>query len=259
MFLLLCCFASFAEPTGDPVGQEQAEDQGSFSSVLEEAKQRYFQGEPDAARDLLEGLQLRLHAGEEPDWESTVEALTYLGEIYFVQGNQDSAEIVFRYLLGRDIETPISTYHHPIEVVNLFELVRAQIKATQPEPGPVPAPMSTYLPLGIPQLAQGRTGIGVVYGGLQAALGASSIILYLRADSLNGAEPRVRLRGPQDKQEETVDRLKRYQWPATFGFYTIWAISTIDAARWHQRHLGRQRTVTLAPGPGPGISVVTTF
>src|SRR5262245_47780832 len=52
---------------------------GSFDAVLSDAKARYFQGEPDLAKELLQGLLIRLYAGEEPDWKLVVEALTYLG------------------------------------------------------------------------------------------------------------------------------------------------------------------------------------
>jgi tetratricopeptide (TPR) repeat protein len=220
--------------------------ESSFDTVLREAKEHYFQGEPQAARELLQGLQLRLYAGEEAPWATVVEALTYLGEIYYVQGNQQQAEIAFRYLLERDPQTPISPFHHTIEVVNLFELVRTTVLAEQEDLPPVLAPVSTYLPLGIPQLAQGRTGAGLLYGGLQTALVVTSIVTFVQVDGLNGPEPRLRPRLPQQEREQRVAEL-RYgvQWPATFGFYMLWGISTIDAARWHQRHLGRQKPVSL--------------
>jgi hypothetical protein len=265
LHLLLACLAANAASPGaspappEPVGAADS----SFDTVLREAKQRYFQGEPEAARELLQGLQLRLYAGEEAPWDTVVEALTYLGEIHYVQGNQQQAEIAFRYLLERDPEAPISPFHHTIEVVNLFELVRTTVlseRETEPVERPmVPAPFSTYLPLGIPQLAQGRTGGGLLYGGLQAALGVTSLVAYVNVRGSN-SQQRQRPRDEPDELARQVDQL-RYgvQWPATFGFYMLWGISTIDAARWHQRHLGRQRPVTLGVSPaGPlgGSSLV---
>lgn len=241
---------------------------GSFERLLGEAKQLYFQGESDKARDLLQGLQLRLYAGENVPWPLIVEALTYLGEIYYAQSNQEQAKIVFRYLLERDPETPISPFHHTIEVVNLFELVRTQVKAEQSgPPKPVPAPVTTYLPLGIPQFAQGRTGSGLVYGGLQAGLGLTSVLAYVSIDRFNqdpNQDPKKGVPRPDlvdaDARGRVTDRLRyQAQWPATIGFYTMWAVSTIDAARWHQRHLGRQREVTILPGPGAGLAVHGRF
>src|SRR5688572_22042951 len=73
-------------------GPGPSADATSFPAVLNDAKERYFQGEADRARELLQGLQIRLYAGEQPDWNLVVEALTYLGEIYYVQGNQAQAE-----------------------------------------------------------------------------------------------------------------------------------------------------------------------
>jgi hypothetical protein len=262
LHLLLACLAATAASPGaspapsEPVGTADS----SFDTVLREAKQRYFQGEPQAARELLQGLQLRLYAGEEAPWGTVVEALTYLGEIYYVQGNQQQAEIAFRYLLERDPETPISPFHHTIEVVNLFELVRTTVLSEREDATtrlpPVPAPLSTYLPLGIPQLAQGRTGSGLLYSGLQTALGVTSLAMYVHINGFNGPQQRGRPRLSDAERIRQVDTL-RYgvQWPATFGFYMLWGISTIDAARWHQRHLGRQRPVSLDLSPG-GPSVV---
>lgn len=259
LYLLSFCLTAAADPDGDPADNPgETPIDSSFQEVLQEAKQRYFQGEPIQARDLLQGLQLRLYAGEQVEWDSVVEAMTYLGEIYYVQGEHAQAELVFSYLLERDIETPISPYHHTIEVVSKFESVRDTLRRNprviEPTlPSSVPAPLTTYLPLGIPQFAKGRTGLGIVYGGLQTGLAVASIGLYVQADGINQPPPHRQPQLTQEEREATVEQLRLYQWPTTFGFYTLWAISAIDAARWHQRHLGRQRPLTVLPGPGPGI------
>jgi hypothetical protein len=230
----------------EPEADTPATD-GSFASVLEIAKQRYFQGESTEARELLQGLQLRLYAGEEADWSSIVEALIYLGEIYYVQGDQDQAQMAFQYLLERDPTTPISPYHHAIEVVNLFELVRTTVIANRkvevpvPVPEPIvertPAPIWTFAPFGVPQLTQGRTALGLFYGGLQVGLGATSLALFPYLDKVNrGGDDHPA--GWDDPEVTARVQQRRYawQWPATFGFYAVWGISMIDAARWHQRH-----------------------
>src|SRR5688500_8057904 len=68
-------------PAGFPSSAEEAPRDRTFVSVLENAKQCYFRGEDDDARELLQGLQLRLYAGEEAEWDQVVEAMTWLGEI----------------------------------------------------------------------------------------------------------------------------------------------------------------------------------
>ncbi|MEQ1505695.1 MAG: tetratricopeptide repeat protein, partial [Myxococcota bacterium] len=202
----------------------------TFDVVLGEAKQRYFQGEPDSAKELLRGLQLRLYAGEQADWPSVVEALTYLGEIYYVAGDQASAEVAFRYLLERDPDTPISPYHHSIEVVNLFELVRTMVRASRASTAPVtmpagPVPLWTFAPFGTPQILQNRTAAGVLYGVLQLGLGAASIGLYAHLDHVN------QVRGPthplwplEDVTENVENRRYLLQWPTTLGFYAVWGV-----------------------------------
>jgi hypothetical protein len=240
----------------------------SFEGVLDTAKQKYFRGESSEARELLEGLQLRLYAGEEADWSSVVEALTYLGEIYYVQGDQDQAQMAFRFVLERDPSTPISPYHHAIEVVNLFELVRRNVVASRivtPVPVPVPvtrrspAPLSTFVPFGVPQLAQRRTALGVLYGSLQLGFGVASVALFPFLDRINGdgggsGHP---LGWEPPEISDRVQR-RRYllQWPATFAFYTTWGVSVIDAARWHQRHprvVGIGLAPPLARPDGSGV------
>lgn len=289
--VMLCLVsAAFAEPetlpatpeSGSVATSSEAEPadpraDGSFGSVLEKAKEKYFQGESSEARELLQGLQLRLYAGEEADWSSVVEALTYLGEIYYVQGEQDQAQMAFQYLLERDPNTPISPYHHAIEVVNLFELVRTTVVASRladvdnvppPTVERSPAPLWTFVPFGVPQFMQGRTGLGVFYGGLQLGFGAASVALYPHLAKVNRESLEHPLGwGPEEVTEKVQERRYLFQWPATFGFYTMWGVSMIDAARWHQRHpkvlgVGLQpRPFTpdpmiASPGTSPPILVI---
>lgn len=219
-----------------------------FDEVLAEAKQRYFSGETEAPRELLEGLQLRLYSGEKPEWNLVVDALTYLGELYYVLGQQDQAQIAFRYLLEQDPKTPISPYHHSIEVVNLFELVRTTVVAARVEvpppdglvPDRKPVPIWTFLPFGAPQVLQGRPIAGVTYAVLQVGLGAASVGLYIQTAQLNpdtNAEGNNHPLWVGDEVTAGVER-RRYtlQWPSTFAFYGTWAVSVLDAAVWHGRH-----------------------
>ena len=232
-----------------------------FGEAARRAEQWYFEGKVEEARRWLEVLQLRVLAGEpDLDREPIVEALTYLGEIQYAAGEQDTARMTFRWLLEGDVDTPISPYHHPLEVVNLFELVRATVKAERvdpvalPPPPPSPTPPWVLLPLGVPQFVQHRTAAGALYGGAQLALATTSMVSWFQLAQYTGT-PTSGL--PED---ERFDRqLKRYaiQWPATFGFYGLWAASSIDASRWHHRH----PPVVLGPalGPQPGIVVSGRF
>lgn len=253
LVMLWLLSAAYAEPEIPPAPPDSATvvsatepADASFGAVVEAAKQKYFQGESSEARELLQGLLLRLYGGEEAEWSAVVEALTYLGEIYYVQGEQDQAQMAFRFLLERDPNTPISPYHHAIEVVNLFELVRRNVVAARvvpPEPAPVtvtrrsPAPLWTFVPFGVPQLMQRRTALGVFYGSLQLGFGAASIALIPHLEQANRDGLGHPFGWDATEVEGRVQR-ERYllQWPATFAFYATWGISVVDAARWHQRH-----------------------
>jgi hypothetical protein len=217
------------------------------------------------ARDLLRGLQARVEAGEDPAWDLVVDALTYYGEIEYEAGDHDGASATFRVLLERDVETPISPYHHPLEVVSWFEVVRNLVRAERalvevPPPAPFdppPAPLWTFAPFGIPQLAQGRTAAGAVYGGLQAGFGIASLALFgglafVKDDPVQNGEPWT----PGQVRQQV--QLRRYllQWPVTIGFYATWGISAIDAARWHQSHATR---VGIVPGRTPTVVLSGSF
>jgi hypothetical protein len=205
-----------------------------FAEVLEEAKGAYFSGDQEAARRVLEALRMRIRGGEEVAWGLQVDALTYLGEIYYLRGDRDLARDAFRAILERDVDTPISPYHHSYDVVTLFDLVRSEVLKERVIP-PVPvappppkaAPWWIVLPLGAPQFGQRRPAAGLVYGGLQAGLGAASIALFIRLDEQERddvpAEDRLRLRN-------------QLQVPLTAGAYLSYGISVADAARWHRRH-----------------------
>lgn len=214
----------------------------SFGNVLQVAKQRYFGGELPYARELLLGLQERLRLGEEPALETAIEAMTYLGEVQYKLGDREGAEAAFRFIFERNPDAPISPYHHPIEVVALFDVVRAEVKASQqarieearaldpPELGPAPA--WTFAPFGIAQLKQRRPGAAVVFGGLQVGFGVASVLLFQQVDRVN--EP------PADRNDDaTFDAVTRRalqqkylaQWPVTVGFYAVWGASIADAQR----------------------------
>ena len=111
-----------------------------FADVLAAAKQKWFLGYADEAREWFAALHGRLLAGESPSEADLAEALTWLGEIQYLDDDLEAARLTFRDLLRRAPDTPISPYHHPTEVVSLFELVRAEVRAERAPPLPDPEP-----------------------------------------------------------------------------------------------------------------------
>jgi hypothetical protein len=239
-----------------------APEEGSFAAELDDAKALYFQGDLDQSLLAFRALQLR--QAQAPDvvpFDEAVEALTYLGEILVKRGDDDEAGRVFRTILERDLDVRISPYHHPADVVFVFNRVREQIAAERaaeiPErPVIPPAPATTYLPLGLPQLAQGRAGPGVWFGGGQVVLGGLAVGTYLHLRVVNRPAETHPL-GWTEEQIVRRTQTRRYgvQWPATIGFYALWMASSVEArGAWRRRHLeeSRARVVPLFVPPLPG-------
>jgi hypothetical protein len=222
-------------------GEEQVE---VFARALERAKNTYFAGDHVAALQAFRALHIRLLQGEEPPWDLASETVIYLGEIENKLGNDREADGAFRWLLEQDPDTPISPYHHPMDVVGRFELMRQTVLAerarTPDEVGVAvvranPLPVWGYLPLGIPQFTSKRPAAGVLFGGLQTAFGVASVALFRHLDSVN-----VSARGHPsewtDEEIETRVRVRRYavQWPCTVAFYGTWLLSYADARKAHR-------------------------
>ena len=219
---------SFAQEPGEDssVGVTQAE---SFEQALVAAKLKYFQGDIPGATEGFEHLRLRVSAGEKPPISQFGEVLVYLGEIYYLDGQSETAESIFRELLMLDPQYPISPYEHPMEVVGIFEMLRRSTLRPTPEiPQPVKRlPVWGYAPFGVSQFRQNRKKAGVLYASAQITLGITSIATYLHLRQINEVNP-----PPALAEEELQRRVRteRYlvQWPATIGFYALWGASVIE-------------------------------
>jgi hypothetical protein len=254
--------AATGSETADPDPPELDPQSAPFEEVLRASKQLWFEGRTEVAREWFSLLHGRVLAGEDVAPDDVAEALTWLGEVQYQDGDPDAAHLTFLSLLRRDPSRTISPYHHPTEVVNLFELVRAEVQAERqpPPPAPVPprppAPAWVLAPLGVPQLAQGRVGAAVASGGVQLALGATSIAASVHLGRINGKEqPGIPFGSPR---ELTVQRW-RYgvQWPATLLFYGSWAAGSWEAARHFRRSWTIEPAVGFAPRPGGGVVAVS--
>ena len=225
--------ASMAQEPADAPESTQAQPyQLSFSQALAAAKLRYFQGDIPGATEELEGLRLRVAAGEEAPLTLLGEVLIYLGEIYYLDGKSDVAESIFRELLSLDPQFPISPYEHPMEVVGIFEMLRRGYLRPAPDQptGSKRVPAWGYAPFGVSQFRQNRRKSGALYAGAQAVLGITSVVSYVHLRQVNELGP------PPSWTEEQVQRrvrTQRYliQWPATFGFYALWGASVVEGRR----------------------------
>ena len=234
----------------------EAETVNRYGEVLSNAKRRYFSGNHLDALDLLESLEIRLLQGEFPGTDLKSETLIFLGEVLFVLGRKEEALRSFATLLETDPEFPISPYHHPIEVVRAFESTREevhrqQVQAQIPDDSPnipPPLPLRGYMPLGIPQFAEGRVGAGLWFGTLQMGLGIASLAMYSKLDA-NNVAPDVHPQGWAEDEVMNNVQNQRYmiQWPLGIAFYGTWLWSHSDARRsWKGEHQG---AVALVPNP----------
>lgn len=266
---LLLLLTLAASPAGEPAPLEAgAAAEAPFTAALEAGKQLYFVGRPAEALTALTALRARVDTGEDVGRDQVADLLVWLGEIQWHLGHADDARESFRRLLRDQPEYPISPYAHPLEVVGEFELVRREIldaRAQLPAglsglEGPPPAPAWVWAPLGVPQLAQGRVGAGLVFGGLQLGLGAASVAMYVHIDR-NNRHPLVDGRPatglePDEVHRWTTLQRRRYQWPVTAAFYGAWLASSIEARRhWRRTH---GPTVSVGPLPRGGSGVLLT-
>jgi hypothetical protein len=234
-----------------------------FEVVLQEATRLYVSGDVRAALLLLEELQRRLFFGEQVPPEVGAEALVYLGEIYLGQGLSQPAKDAFRGALALSPTYEVNPYHHPVEVGASFERVRKQLqaeaaaRAAPPPPPPPPLPWWGYAPFGAPQIGQGQTGRGLVYGSLQLGFGAGSVAVMYRLRDENGTwwAPRA---WTEDDYEDGWRRVQLQRWavqyPVTLAFYGVWALSVADGRdSWR-----RQPAVvigTTPSGSGPSLTL----
>jgi hypothetical protein len=189
------------------------------------------------------------------------EALIYLGEIRYVEGDRAAADATFRLLLERDPGWRISPYEHPMDVVGAFEIVRASVQGensqrkTDRPIGP-PLPWWGYAPLGVPQFKQGRIGAGAAFATVQLGLAATSVASWVWID-------RLRPDRDADLDDATLQATQRARLirgalnvPSAVAFYAVWGGSVLDAGLTHRREATKVEVGwTIAPEPG-GASVV---
>jgi hypothetical protein len=235
-WLALGAAAQGPEPGPEPADAPATPDPVELYRVeLEQAKALWFQGEGDLAHERLERLFARAVAGEAVPLALSGECAIYLGEIEMDRGLKSKADTAFTWLLQQDPNFPISPYHHPIDVVGQFEVVRKQVRDALPPVVRLPPPRYPawgYAPFGVPQLRQGKRVRGAIYLGAQATLAVASVGLWVDMAIAN-PPPGDWTGNPYGWGEDgatdrLLDRKFRLQWPATFGFYGLWVISVLD-------------------------------
>ena len=157
-------------------------------------------------------------------------ARLYLGEVLYLQQNNDEARRFFEAILQRDPDFVIDPFQHPPDVCGFFETIRAYMRPSQAEsasivpPSPVPrTPASAYYGFGIYQLQHDRRRLGTIMAIGQTAMAVLSIASFGGLMEDRSWETRERRQALQTK--------KAIQWGSTAGFYAFWIWGTVDASR----------------------------
>ncbi len=265
-----------AKPLPEPIPSEEAGTGpdliaepflAPFADVLGQAKRQYLSGDHEGALKSLEVLERRLALGEAVDPDAAADAMIYLGEIRYSLDTFESYELAvatFRKVLEKNPDQAINPYQHLPDVVGVFELVRQQVVAERAKKMRRPRyPAWGFAPFGIPQFGQRQKGRGALYATLQGTLAATSIGVLVHLSVINGGPFTSKEWTPAEYNEmyPKVQR-ERYgvQWPATFGFYVVWAVSVIDGRRHWAKPLPEIPTIGLIPDPRqPGVELAWQF
>ena len=227
--------------------------------ALEAAKQVYFMGEHAQAVEDLSALLGRVRQSPPDDPQIETEAMSYLAEIQYVLGDEAAASATLRLLLTKNPDVHLSIYDpHLIEIIGLLDMIRSGMRRVDRPVGPVRVkamPIWGYLPFGTGQFAQKKHARGAVYATLQVGFGALSLGMYLHLSQVNR---QAGVSGVADDGVRNAVNNQRWsvQWPATFAFYTTWAISMLDSGlTWRKTHRAKLMGL-VEPMPGKGARVV---
>jgi len=206
-----------------------------MSARLTEATRLYLRGEVEEARSAFREIVSAAEAlGDDLPTAVWAEALVFLGEIAFFDGDRDAADAAFRLVAEALPDYRPSAYDHPDDVVGAYEIVRADVtteRRLRTEAAIArrrPMPWWGYAPFGVPQFKQDRPVRGAVYATLQVGLAAASVAAWVQIDrELKGFDQL------DDNQQAVVRRralLYRNAWsiPTAAAFYAVWGISALD-------------------------------
>ncbi len=260
MVLLLALAVAFGAAPPPPATDDNAPGEAiarpDAAEMVADAKQLYVGGGHTEAVEILIEVRRRVMLGDAVEPEVALEALAYLGEIYYILGQFDQARVTFREMLELDPDYTLSPLEHPIAIVGAVQQLRSQLSPPEDvaPSGPAAArsgprlPWWGYAPFGVPQLAQQRPARGVAYATLQTGFAISSVAFMAHLRSVNGTvgEP---IPHSADSYDELYGQIQveRFvgQWSTNAAFYLTWLASHLDG-----RHTWRD-TRWVAPSVGP--------
>lgn len=127
-----------------------------------------------------------------------IAARRLLGVSQHELGNEREAREEFAQLLLLDPRHELDPFKIPPRIIATFEDVRRDLgpslevrepAVSGPSPVEVPHPLVAWLPFGIPQLALGEVGAGVLLGALQVVGLAVNVFAWHRGDDFSASDP----------------------------------------------------------------------
>ncbi|MEC9391518.1 MAG: hypothetical protein VX944_15705 [Myxococcota bacterium] len=226
------------EPTPQQTGPESVEVDADAAlptgrDRLYAAVGAYQRGDGETAKLALARL---INDPTVADEQLRQQARVYLGEVLYLQQNEEEARRVFEAVLTLDPTFTIDPFAHPPDVCGFFETVRAYIvtptaTALQAQSA---VPSSAYLGFGLYHQQHGQHRKATTIAILQSTLGVISVLGFA------GLMEARRYQSGDD----ALNRLKiqrSVQWGSTAAFYGVWGWSIADAQR-HWRSGGGIKT-----------------
>jgi hypothetical protein len=186
------------------------------------------------------------------------QARVYLGEVLYLQQNEEEARRVFETVLSVDPSYVMDPFKHPPDVCGFFETIRAYIRPmkqfdeTTPAP---PPPRSAYIGFGIYHFQHDQRRLGTAFAITQATFATISLAGF--AELLENRQ----FSTPSERRGIQINQ--GVQWSSTAAFYAIWAWSAIDAQRhWRtnvQFHKQNKRPHTRTEQSIPGMRIELTI
>jgi hypothetical protein len=234
----------------------------SASAILDRARETYVLGDHARAQSDFEALIARDTIRGDVPPEVLAEAMIFLGEIRYMNGDRTGAEQVFRALLTQDPSTPIRPDDHPDFVIGIFEVVRASVLAERrAEPARLrPLPAWGFAPFGIPQIRRGQPVRGALAATFQVGFAAASVAGWVWVDNIGAQRAGV---APSSDEDWALYRKAKlvsgaFSAPAASLFYLTWGASVLDAGlgwRADQRAAAPTGTAWSPPAPRVHLAV----
>lgn len=237
-----------AETDTAPQGLSDPPPERSAADRLNDAVMAYQAGHREDARNALAEL-VNDPALDDPLLRQR--ARVYLGEVLYVEGQEDAAFRAFEQVLEFDPGFRIDPFEHPPDVCGFFEVVRASTISLRPvlPPPPRPLPATAWMGFGLYQRGHGHKTAGNLLLASEAVLGATSVVAF----GLMAYDRRWSKDNPAEHTR--ILTTMAVQWTAGLGFWGLYAAGTVNAHRdWREQGT----TAGGSPPPGSALQIGTT-